>query len=283
MEIYQKRYIDAEEIPLALEEAFARFNDDFLTDYSFDNVKVAFFNFETFPTVYREFCENDFPSWLEEDYTNPRFCSDAQAMALVEEANAGILINISCPFSYFQWVKALLHELSHIYAVQSEYGGRNFYRECCSNTELSAEEDMLYVGYTVWKEFIADFLTAIVVPESPVTLYRYRGEIKRFDSVITGLKPNCLKAMSLVLVAVFTSKEHFETESKEKFLEILKSKNVLDMEEYRELIQLVLDHIRNEAFSPQMITDDFIDEFGSLIRKIVIGREIRRLKSSTIF
>lgn len=283
MEIYQKRYIDAEEIPLALEEAFARFNDDFNTVYSFENIKVAFFTFETFPMVYREFCENDFPSWLEEDYTNPRFCSDAQAMALVEEANAGILINISVPFSYFQWVRALLHELSHIYAVQSEYGGKSFYRECCTNTELSAEEDMLYIGYTVWKEFIADFLTVIVSPEPLITLYRYRGEIKRFDSVITSLKPDCLKAMSLVLVAVFTSKEHLETESKEKFLEILESKNVLDMEEYRELIQLVLDHIRNEAFSSQMITDDFIDEFGSLIRKIVIGREIRRLKSSTIF
>lgn len=283
MDIYQKRYIDAEEIPLALEDAFERFNDAFETKYSLENVKIGFFTFQNFPSVFRKFCESDFPSWLFENYENPSFYSDAQAMALVEGSSAGILINVSVSFSYLEWVNTLIHELSHIYATQSEYGGRSFYRECCCDADLSAEEDMLYIGYSVWKEFIADYLTVFATAQPLLTLYRYRGEIKRFDSMITNLKPTSLKAVSLVLVAVFTSKEHLTTESKEEFLDVLEKKTVLNMDEYRNLMKLILDHVRSVETEPQIINDSFIDELGSLVRKIVIDREIRRLRKSAIF
>lgn len=41
--------------------------------YSDANVKIGYFTFDNFPIIYKEFCENDFASWLEEDYTNPSF------------------------------------------------------------------------------------------------------------------------------------------------------------------------------------------------------------------
>ena len=282
MEIYQKQYIGADEIPFALNEAFSLFNSTFDTNYSLSNVKVSFFTFQTFPKMFHDFCEADFPSWLAEDYTNPSFYRDTQAMALVEEDKAGILINISVAFSYWEWVKALLHELAHIYATQKEYNGKSFYTQCCSNNDLCAEEDMLYIGYTVWKEFIAEYLVIFAMPTPPISLYRYRGEIKRFDLMIKDLKPDSLSAMSLILVAVFTSKEHLTTRSKENFLEILKEKHVLNMDEYHHLIHLIIDHIRNDQFEPQIITDDFIDELGSMIRKIVVERAIRKLSQSPI-
>ena len=41
MEIYQKQYISADEIPFALNEAFSLFNSTFDTNYSLSNVKVS--------------------------------------------------------------------------------------------------------------------------------------------------------------------------------------------------------------------------------------------------
>lgn len=283
MNLYQKQYIDPEEIPFALAEAFAYFNDEFGTEYSTDNVKIGFFTFQTFPSVFRKFCENDFPTWLYEDYENPNYCIDAQSMALVEGSNAGILINISKPFSFVDWIITLIHEIAHIYAAQTEYGGKNFYRECCCDADLPSEEDMLYIGYSVWKEFIADYLTSFTSIWKLKTLYQYRGEIKRFDAAVTNLKPNSLKAIELVLVAIFTSKEHFAANSKEEFIDILEKKTVLNMDEYRDMIKLIFDHIHNERTAEHVINDEFIDELGSHVRKIVIDREFRRFTNNILF
>lgn len=275
MEIFQKKFIETSEIPLALNEAFRFFNEAFDTDFSEANIITAYFTFENFPSVYKEICEQHFPSWLSEDYTNPQFYNDAQAMALVNGNKGGILINTSVQFSFYEWVESLTHELSHIFAVQSEYYGRDFYLECCSNPQLSPAEDMLYVGYTVWKEFIADYLTVFATPYKPlIPLYRYRGEINRFDSMVTNLNKTSLKALSLVLVAIFTSKEFLTTKSKEDFLETLIKRCSLNMSEYHDLINTVFDHLRDANTDAHIINEEFIDDIGSLVRRIVVGRKL---------
>lgn len=279
MNLYHKKHIDAEEIPLALGVALKQFNDAIGTSYSEESIKIAYCTFETFPSVYKKFCKSDFPSWLLEDYTNPAFYADVQAAAFVEGDKAGILINTSVSFSMDEWVHDLMHEIAHIFAAQNEYLGRSFYTECCDNEDISVYEDTMYIGYAVWREFIADYITAFTTPHEPRPgIEQYRLDIKRFDSVIQDYSRVSLKAVSLVLAAIFTCKDYMDAESLEEFREILEKKNLLNLNEYDKLIVAIFDKVNDETIEPHIINEDFIDTLGSLIRHIVSNRR----RSNTI-
>ncbi|MDO5123110.1 MAG: hypothetical protein Q4D44_00405 [Eubacteriales bacterium] len=278
MTIYQNPSIEPDEVPIAMKEAFRCFNDAFDTEYSEDNVKIAYCTFETFPQVYEDFCSKCFPSWLAEDYMNPAFYMDTNASALVEGENSGIIINTSVPFPFFEWVNSLTHELAHVYATRNEYHGQSFYEKHCCDPSLSAEEDMIYIGYQVWKEFIADYLTAYARPYMvPMTLYQLRSQIKQFDSVIRDLKPTSLKAITLVLVGIFTSREFLTSRDKEAFLSLLKEKKVVDTEEYKGLIRTVIDHLCREDIEPFCINEWFMDDIGNQVRSLVTGKQCQIL------
>lgn len=273
MNLYHRKHISAEEIPNALRVAFWRFNETIGTSYSEANVKIGYFTLDNFVDVFRKFCEIDFPEWLREDYTNPSFYLDMQASAFVEGDKAGILINTSAPFSFFEWVHDLTHELAHIYAAQNEYSGRSFYNEHCCNTDLSVSEDVVYIGYAVWREFIAEYITAFTTPHEPhPSMEHYFLDIRRFDSEIRNCGKVSLRAMSMVLTAVFTCQDYMDAESKEEFLEILEEKKPLNLKEYGKLIDTIFDKVNDENVDPHIIDEDFMETLGSLVRYIISNR-----------
>ena len=270
---YQEKFISSEKIPDALKTAFHHFNNSIGTSYSEANVKIGYFTPEDFTTVFRKFCEKDFPSWLKEDYSRLSYFSDMQASAFIEGDKAGILINTFVPFTYTEWVHDLTHELAHIYAVQNEYLGRSFYDEHCSNKDIPVNEDVIYIGYAVWREFIADYITAFTTPHKPrPDLDVFMADIREFDSLTMSIDKDSFGAISLILVALFTCQEYMDAQDKEGFYKLLADRKPVDLDEYGKLIDHVFDKVNDEKTEPHIIDVDFIETFGSLVRQLIFGR-----------
>lgn len=271
--VFQEEYLPIEKISVALRESFYRFNKYIGASFSEANVKVGYFTMDNFVEVFREFCKDDFPEWLREDYTNPSYCEDMQASAFVDGDKAGILINTSVPFSFFDWVRDLAHELAHIYAVQNEYEGRSFYDEHCDGGNIPVGEDVVYIGYAVWREFIADYIAAFTTPEVPrPSLDSCFLTIQEQNSIISGVGKRALRAVSMVLAAIFTCQDYMDAADKEEVWNILKAKKPVNLEEYGKLLSFIYNKVNNENIEPHVINEDFIGALGSLVLELVHNR-----------
>lgn len=267
---HQEPLVSADRIPDALKVAFRQFNEAIGTSYSEATVKIGYFTFDNFPTVFKNFCEHDFPSWLNENYTNPSYWSDMQASAYVEGNKAGILINTSIPFTFSEWTHDLTHELSHIYATQNEYLGRSFYNAHCRDEGVSIYEDTIYIGYAVWREFIAEFITAFASPHELLqSISVFMPDIREFDLLIRDVSKDGLRAVSLILSALFTCREYMYAQSKEEFFEMLTIRKPVSLEKYGKLISFIFDKVNDKKSEPHIIDVEFMDTLGSLVRFLI--------------
>lgn len=278
MSILQKPVIDEQEISIALSEAVKIFNDTYEADFILSEMKVAYCTMSTFSETYERLCSQYFPSWLKENYKSESFYKDTLASALIEGDNVGILINTSCSFPFAEWVRVLLHELAHLYAVQNEFNGANFYKEFCADTDIHMIDDLMYIGYSVWKEFIADFMSVYACPYYPIgTIYQYRKRIKESELQINGFNAYSFRAASVLLAYLFGSKEFAVAKSWDEYWTKVESRKLFDCEMYKNLVHLVYNHLKTKAHLPHEISEDFIAEIGCEIHGIINRKALMRM------
>jgi len=276
--ILQKPVIDEQEIPIALSVAVELFNDTYGADFILSEMKVAYCTMSTFSETYGKLCSKYFPSWLKENYKAESFYEDTLASALVEGNNVGILINTTYSFSFTEWVRVLLHELAHLYAVQNEFNGENFYKEYCADADIRMTDDMMYIGYSVWKEFIADFMSVYACPYYPIgTIYHYRKNIKDTESEISGFNALSFRAASLLLAYLFGSKDFATAKTWEEYWTKVESRKLFDCAMYKNLVHLVYNHLKSKAHLPHEISEDFIAEIGCEIHGIINRKALMRM------
>ena len=278
--LFTKAYLTSDEILEVLDHALNSFNVTFDSDYSRDDILVGFFTFADFPSVYERFCKKNFPSWLKEDYTNPAFYEYTCASALYEGKYNGILINANVQCNYWRWYQILLHELSHLFASRNEYHGEKFYDKHCADQSISMQQDSTYLGYTIWKEFIADYMACLAMPFEPETsLARIKDNVNEDLDQIEDATKYSMLAMTRVLSDIFTTKEFFACESWECFNGKLMKLQPSIHPALVEMFSVVYNHLKRLDREAYKIHEDFIAVIGSTFQSFVFHNQSNLLRN----
>ena len=261
-------YLNKKEIIYVLEDALELFNNKYNTNYNQANIHIDFFKLKDFPEVYERFCRDRFPRWLREDYTNPDFYKYTYASAFVEGDNFGILIRSSAKFVYGTWLEIILHELGHIFATTHEYDG-DYYHEYCEDDSPVENPDMHYMGYTMWKEFIAEFLAQNALPpKTRQSLCQSSDKIIAWDEDIIGTDKTSMSSLGRMLAAIFTTTNFYNTDEWKTFeseVSILWNDRGLL---YKSICQDIFYRLKAKKDNPHIISPDFIFVMGEHVFQI---------------
>ena len=130
--------------------AFEHFNRMTKTNYTSDNVKLAFYDNLDMDKQYERFCEEYFPDRLMDN--NELW--NALASAFTGKDFDGIMIRRDFSGSQGELFTVVLHELSHIWCTHNEIPTGDFYdRYCNGNAENTLLDGTINAGYAIWREF----------------------------------------------------------------------------------------------------------------------------------
>lgn len=242
------------------------FDDAFGLDFSRDDcLKVAFCTFENRAAVYEDFCTRFFPLYLAEGYNRDDFFT-AQAFTNADTGIYGILICLDTEQEPSDWYQIILHEMSHLFYITREISRDNF------NARYPKEkikEDLhngnIYVGYTVWREFIADYIAYQLNPiVGPITLSRLREVVRELDKGIHTDNPDRSVNASQILAYIFVTVKIQEATDIETIFQALERNRIFPSKErcmlYRVIIRLIFHQLEDDFFWE--ITPQFIEEIG---------------------
>ena len=91
-----------------------------------NNLKTAFCTAEDKTSVYESLCGQFFPLYLAKGYSRMDYFA-AQAMTNVPNGIYGILVCLDTCDEGNDWHQIILHEMSHIFCISHEIGGKNFH------------------------------------------------------------------------------------------------------------------------------------------------------------
>ncbi len=278
-------YLNKKEIIYVLEDALELFNNKYNTNYSQANIHIGFFKSKDFPEVYERFCTEHFPRWLREDYTNPDFYKYTYASAFVEGENYGILIRSSAKFNYGQWLEIILHELGHIFATTHEYDG-NYYHEHCEDDSPVENPDMHYMGYTMWKEFIAEYLAQNALPPKTwQSIIQCSDKIIAWEEDIVGNDKTSISSLGRMLAAIFATTDFYNGDEwksfEQKICNIYDDGGLL----YKAICHEIFDRLKTKKDKPYVISPDFIFIMGEHVMEITYlkGTSLRNRLGNGIF
>lgn len=261
-------YLNKKEIIYVLDDALELFNNKYNTNYTQANIHIDFFKLKNFPEVYEKFCRDRFPRWLREDYTNPDFYKYTYASAFVEGDNFGILIRSSAKFVYGVWLEIILHELGHIFATTHEYDG-DYYHEHCEDDSPVENPDMHYMGYTMWKEFIADILSQNALPlKARHSINQNSDRIFAWEEDIVGNDKTSISSLGRMLAAIFTTTDFYNTDEWEPFERKVRSLGIGRGTLYLPICQDIFYRLKAKKDKPHLISPDFIFVMGEHVMQI---------------
>ncbi len=189
-----------------LELAMQDFNKVFKYNFSMKKIKLSFFVPKTGKEVYERFCAEYFPSHLKEDYTRKDYFKEFVAQAFTNEETYGILIRTDMKYTSLQFFRIFIHELAHIFCIYNEIDGENFFNKYCDFKGV--EYGAVCAGYAIWREFIADFLTNILISqEDESSLKLMRAEVLERYQEIDRQNPYSKLEMAIILSMIFETTE----------------------------------------------------------------------------
>lgn len=242
------------------------FNDAFGLDFSRDDcLKVAFCTFENRAAIYEDFCKRFFPLYLAEDYDRDSFFT-AQALTNTDKGIYGILICLGVEQEPSDWYQIILHEMSHLFCITREIAGDNFNARYPKKTiKENWHNGNIYVGYAVWREFIADYIAYQLNPiKAPLSLVRLREIVRELDEGIYVENPDRAISASLVLAYIFVTAKIQEATDTDTIIQTLKRNRIFASkkrcEHYREIICLIFHQLEKDFFWE--ITPQFIEKIG---------------------
>ncbi len=236
--------------------AFEHFNRKMKTNYTSDNVKIAFYDNSDADAQYERFCEEYFPDRLTDNIE----LRNALASAFTGKDFDGIMIRRDFSGSQSELFTVVLHELSHIWCTHNEIPTGDFYdRYCKGNAKNTLLDGVINAGYAIWREFAAIYLSTNV---QGIEYYPSLSEIKQDVLEVAELvrpdNPAAKISMTDFLACVLMSKE---TTSKNAWESVNVWLNKNGLSHFISIANLVYIHIRSEKFWE--IDDEFIETLGS--------------------
>ena len=234
--------------------AFEHFNRKMKTNYTSDNVKLAFYDNSDADEQYRRFCKEFFPDKL----TDNNELRNALASAFTGKYFDGIMIRRDFSGSQSELFTIVLHELSHIWCTHNEIPTGDFYdRYCKDNTENILLDGVINAGYAVWREFAAIYLsTNVQGVEYYPSLSEIEQDVLEVAELVRPNNPAAKISMTDFLACVLLSKEANNAwESVNVWL------SQIGWTQFISITNLVYIHIRSEKFWE--IDEGFIETLGS--------------------
>ncbi len=236
--------------------AFEHFNRKMKTNYTSDNVKLAFYDNSDADTQYERFCKEFFPDRLTENNE----LRNALASAFTGKDFDGIMIRRDFSGSRGELFTVVLHKLSHIWCTHNEIPTGDFYdRYCKDNAENALLDGVINAGYAVWREFAAIYLsTNVQGVECYPSLSEIEQDVLEVAELVRPDNPAAKISMTDFLACILLSKEATSKNAWES-VNVWLSKNGLT--HFISIANLVHIHIRSEKF--WKIDADFIETLGS--------------------
>lgn len=199
----------------------------------------------------------------------PGYIETIRAEAFVTGDRQGILARTDLDdVSGYQWRHLILHELSHIFCTKNELESKErFYKKYCENfTDNEIEDGYINAGYTIWKEFVAEFM-AIIIDEDMADnhLSMFEGHNNHMVDEIEAMVNDDKLCMSAILIDIISSVETVRSESFDELVEALNYHGygkVLESRNLLEIVRNVYEQILTKNF--WQIDLDFIETIGSL-------------------
>lgn len=263
-----------EAIPLLLQKACDLFNAKCNTNYSLDNIKIAYCMMADAVDVYKAFTKqfgfrsakrskSNFKTMLAESFVGQTDIDDPSHVD-------GILIRKDSPSeldSPEYYMMMLVHELAHIFCVTHEIdtagkAGQRFYDLYCEDTPGTLAEEYnngyMNAGYAIWREFIADIIQDIVYQQPS----RHLGEIVPVlqllsDDVRVG-NSAAKSAFHRYLSEIMNTWEGSEAETFEELKPHLEKYNL----HFIRIVELVFNNLHGKDC--YKIDPQFIEELGAM-------------------
>lgn len=236
--------------------AFEHFNRRMKTNYTSDNVKLAFYDNSDADAQYERFCEEFFPDRL----TDNDELKNALASAFTGKDFDGIMIRRDFSGSHSELFTIVLHELSHIWCTHNEIPTGDFYdRYCKGNSENTLLDGTINAGYAIWREFAAIYLsTNVQGVEYYPSLSEIEQDVLEVAELVRPDNPAAKSSMTDFLACVLMSREGNNKNAWESVNVWLSQ---IGLTHFISIVNLVCIHIRSENF--WKIDVDFIETFGS--------------------
>ena len=244
------------------------FNRQMGTDFSLENVEVRLVSRKDADEVLPVFLAN-YEDAVEPVMFVPGYIESIRAEAFVVRDRQGILARTDLDdINGYQWRHLILHELSHIFCTRNELESKErFYKKYCENfTDNEIEDGYINAGYTIWKEFIAEFM-AIIIDEDMADnhLSMFASHNNHMVDEIEAMVNDDKLCMSAILIDIISSVETVRSESFDELVEALNYhgySKVLESRNLLEIVRNVYEQILTKNF--WQIDLDFIEAIGSL-------------------
>ncbi len=236
--------------------SFEHFNRKMKTNYTSDNVKLAFYDNSDADAQYEMFCKKYFPDRLIDNNE----LRNALASAFTGKDFDGIMIRRDFSGSQSELFTIVLHELSHIWCTHNEIPTGDFYdRYCKGNAENTLLDGVINAGYAVWREFAAIYLsTNVQGVEYFPSLSEIEQTVLEVAELVRPDNPAAKISMTDFLACVLMSKE---ATSKNAWESVYGWLNKNGLSHFTSIANLVYIHIRSEKFWE--IDDEFIETIGN--------------------
>lgn len=257
-----------EEITQILLEAMESFNDVLDFNISLNNTAIAFFTPQNGVEIYECFCNENFPNRVHDNYKSDGYFESMPASAFVGE-KYGILIRSDLKWSSYEYFRAFLHEISHIFCTVNEIEGGGFYDKYCQGSGI--EDGIINAGYTVWREVIADITADAVCSDmSSISLKNVRNDIVQLYDMISLSNPNSKKCMSIIIAYLMISSEIAGTENWYEAEKAIRNNINLRDDFIYHIAEIVFKNLHNGDF--WTITPGFIIDLGETYISLLTSR-----------
>jgi len=226
---------------------------------SSENTKIALFTPKTGVKVYENFCKDDFPKNLKENYMEEGYFEGFDGQAFVGEAKYGLFIRSNLDISMDAYMEMILHECSHIFCTVNEIATDDFYDRYC--LQEGVKGDNLYNGYAIWREAIADIFKDILFITNKVY---YLSDVKRFMTDYETefvREPNARKTLVAQLISVIVIYTNMrERKNWGETQKLLKESKLFQEETLYSLLEKVFAQLKKDKFWE--IDEDYIASLG---------------------
>lgn len=265
-------YMSEEDILEIAASMFERFNEQFCTNYTMENVKLAFCTvltanktYEAFTKKYGFYSERkkSFQSFGAEVFIGRTDCDDPGHVD-------GILVRTDVPpeiNNARSYMCLFAREIAQVFCATHEIPtakteGKRFYDLYCAGTPRNQAETVadgqMNAGYAIWRQLIPDIIANMVYAEPPLYLKEVKTEIDKLAQEVKVGVSAAKEAMYMILAKVMNSIEAKEANSWEMLKEGLREVDI----PFAEVIHLVYDQLNTEC--AYRITPEFIQDLGTV-------------------
>ena len=263
-----------EAIPLFLQKACDLYNEVCHTNYSPDNIKVAYCTMADIVDVYRSFTKQygfhsekrvrkDFEFTIAEAFVGQTDIDDPDHVD-------GLLIRTDPPEELDQpdyYMIMIVHELAHIFCTTHEIpsagkAGQRFYDLYCEDAPGSPAKEYnngyMNAGYAIWREFIADIIGDLIYQQPSKHLESIVPVLQMLADEVRVGNSAAKSAFHRYLSEIMNSWEGSEAETWEELEAQLKALNL----PFIRIVKLVFKNLHGKDC--HTITPEFIESLGAM-------------------